>query len=262
MSKTELHKSVYTAEFVVLLISLLIPLGWSMSGLPPSIVIACICWAISLAVLLHFFWIHTTKWHPGARWCVALSGPALLVFLSWAPIRQQYHIQHSPSTDDSLSDLSHQWYFRISEVVVDPWGPNGQTTPVRLAAFVNGQPYGYPSRSSYVNERSTVRESWPMPIGSKQYRIGFEGFVERHPYQATHLEAVDEPITFNASDFPKTNQTFILKVPFQDMGGAPVSTTVTVFFDIIDATDRDPTEDRMYLRKRVHQTNADQLLPK
>lgn len=72
------HKKVYTADFFLLLVSFGFPFGWEMSGLPHSIELACICWAITLLVLLHIIWTWTEKWKMHFRVVVISVLPALL----------------------------------------------------------------------------------------------------------------------------------------------------------------------------------------
>jgi hypothetical protein len=47
-----------TVDIVVGLLTFLFPLGWSISGFPPNIVIACAIWSITIVLFLHAFWIY------------------------------------------------------------------------------------------------------------------------------------------------------------------------------------------------------------
>lgn len=86
----------YKLDFLVALISLLFPFGWSVSGFPPSIILACFCWATTLFTFLHFFW----NWSRNTgrarilRWLVVLGLPVFILVIAWRPVVNQYHIQH------------------------------------------------------------------------------------------------------------------------------------------------------------------------
>jgi hypothetical protein len=113
-----------------------------MSGLPASIELACGCWALTLGVVLHCFWALTKKWNNCLRWLIILIAPTLVFIFSWKPIKKQYDLQHYPTTISKEETHTAQWYLRITKVIVDPFGPNSEMSPVRLTAYVNGQPYG------------------------------------------------------------------------------------------------------------------------
>jgi hypothetical protein len=96
-SESEGGTGPYKLDFLIALISFLFPFGWSVSGFPPSIILACACWAITLLALLHFFW----AWSKNARkskimrWSVSFVVPTLIVACAWRPVAEQYRIQHA-----------------------------------------------------------------------------------------------------------------------------------------------------------------------
>jgi hypothetical protein len=89
------HKRIYTADFVLLFVSFSIPFGWTMSGFPPSIELACACWAVTLGVLLHCFLVWTSKWNFLIRLAIIAIVPVLVLYFSWEPIKKQHALQHS-----------------------------------------------------------------------------------------------------------------------------------------------------------------------
>jgi hypothetical protein len=51
----------YTEEWVFALLSLGFTFGWSVSGFPPSIELACVCWGITLVIALHYFLVWSIR---------------------------------------------------------------------------------------------------------------------------------------------------------------------------------------------------------
>jgi hypothetical protein len=88
----------YTEEWLFALVSQGITFGYSMSGFPPSIVLACACWAITLLVALHYVWVwcRRRKVSKGFSIGLLIIIPAAIVFFFGKPIKEQYIAQHSP----------------------------------------------------------------------------------------------------------------------------------------------------------------------
>ena len=78
-------------DLYIALVLFLFPMGWSMSGFQPSIVLACVCWGITLLLLIHAFWIYektsqlslTTK----VVWTVIAVG--IVVLWAWTPVKKE-----------------------------------------------------------------------------------------------------------------------------------------------------------------------------
>jgi hypothetical protein len=88
-------EKIYTADFILLFVSSSIPFGWTMSGLPPCIELACACWLVTLAVVLHYFWVSTKKWNKIIRFAIIVLTPILIICLCWNPVKKQYALQHN-----------------------------------------------------------------------------------------------------------------------------------------------------------------------
>jgi hypothetical protein len=86
----------YTAEWIFAVITLGTTFGFSESGFPPNIELACVCWAITLFVALHYFWVLAKGWRYKIRWIVVILVPTLIVYGAWNPVANRYRIQHSP----------------------------------------------------------------------------------------------------------------------------------------------------------------------
>jgi len=67
-------------------------------------------------------------------------------------------------------------------------------------------------------------------------------------------------MNFDASELPKTNQVFVLKVPIPEATGGSNQTTVTIIYDIVEAANRNSNEDFQYLKTKLGTTNAFKLL--
>ena len=89
-----LPKSGIIARDVLLaLIFFLIPQGWSMSGFPPNIVLACGCWIIAALFLAHALLTYPAlpKW---LRISVILIIYALAISILWKPAQVEYAKEH------------------------------------------------------------------------------------------------------------------------------------------------------------------------
>src|SRR5271169_5415679 len=152
------NKKIYTADFVLLFVSFSIPFGWTMSGFPPSIELACACWAVTLGVLLHCFWIWTKKWNKfkWTRPTVVLVIVIAAFGFSWNPIIKQYRLQHAPS-EAPVAQQSPHWYLVIKEIKLHKLGIN-QTAALfyRITIDINGQKYSYPVGYMFCMDDSSV----------------------------------------------------------------------------------------------------------
>jgi hypothetical protein len=86
----------FKLDLYIALITFLFPLGWSLSGFPPNIVLACVCWTISVVLLLRAFWIYERTVAIPHNWKTVITCGALLlvVGLSWSPVRAEYRKEH------------------------------------------------------------------------------------------------------------------------------------------------------------------------
>ena len=103
-------------DLYVAFVCFLFPLGWSMSGFPPNIVLACLCWAASLLLLLHAFWIYEKTAHLSTttKLIAILAVGAIVLSLAWAPVATEYHREHfvvdSAKFIDSLKSQTQERY--------------------------------------------------------------------------------------------------------------------------------------------------------
>src|SRR5665213_47558 len=88
----------YRIDFLVALISLLFPLGYSVSGFDSNIVLACTCWTITLCAFLHYIWAWSAKSGKYTRLtlCIIIGLPLFVLAIAWKPVKERYRIQHSP----------------------------------------------------------------------------------------------------------------------------------------------------------------------
>lgn len=82
-----------TRDIFLALIPFGISQGWSMSGFPPKIILACMCWACTALALFHIVWITVPAKKPvrGALIVVAVVGLATWM---WNPVRAEYAKEH------------------------------------------------------------------------------------------------------------------------------------------------------------------------
>ena len=211
MSNPKLKERIYTAEFVVLFISLLVPLGWSMSGLPSSIELACLCWSISLVVLLHYFWISTKRWNTGIRYTVMVVIPVLIIYFSWKPIVAQYRIEHSGDVEKRV-----HWVIRVINVVPHWTVPN--SPPFRLAYkvifHVNGKTFALPTYAALIQDRFPPPEDFEI-VENPPFRINFEADIYNTDFDQADASLVNpykrligEDQTIQANQVPtlRTNE--------------------------------------------------------
>src|ERR1700722_11545081 len=87
-------------DLYLALISLLFPLGWSMSGFQPDITLACFCWVSSLALLLHAFWIYekSARLRLSVKLVVMVAVLAIVAVVGWQPVLGEYRREHAPPT--------------------------------------------------------------------------------------------------------------------------------------------------------------------
>ena len=82
-------------DLYLALVTFLIPLGWSLSGFHPNIVLACICWLLTLGLLIHAFWI-TGKFAVTIKLVATFVVLAGVILLAWGPVIREYQRQHPP----------------------------------------------------------------------------------------------------------------------------------------------------------------------
>jgi hypothetical protein len=138
------------------------------------------------------------------------------------------HLPLKKSETPQIQNGSHQCYLKIDATEIIPAGPNDTTTPFRIVAFVNGQQYGYPSMHLYV---ANQKESWPLPVGERNFQVRFEGFIKRAKSFAM-LSGAEQSVSFNVSDLPKTNLIYNLQV--FDTENQTHSTAVKVHFSLVN----------------------------
>jgi len=125
-----------------------------------------------------------------------------------------------------------QWYLQINGVTIKPQSPNTPDTQIRAVAEVNGQRYGYPSLQLYAPDGVATKESWPLAIGQKEFRVRFVGFLKRvSPKSFPRLEGL-QSADFNIDELPKTNAVYKTYV-FDPVGSATNQTEVDVSYSIM-----------------------------
>src|SRR3984957_17232957 len=99
-------------NFLIACVSLLFPFGWSVSGFPPNILLACGCWAATLGAILHFFW----KWSGSTerfgklKWVVVIGLPVAILAFARKPVAHQYHEQHYPHADTNIAAMKEEMH--------------------------------------------------------------------------------------------------------------------------------------------------------
>jgi hypothetical protein len=84
-------------DILLALIPLGIAQGYSMSGFPPTIVGAIVCWIATATLLSHAAWIgfpRVNRWIRGIGLCVLYG---VVVWLLWVPVQGEYRKEHGPS---------------------------------------------------------------------------------------------------------------------------------------------------------------------
>lgn len=71
-----------------------------MSGFQPNIILACICWLSSLALLLHAFWIYekTARIWVSVKLVVTVAVLAIVAAIGWRRVLEEYRREHPPPT--------------------------------------------------------------------------------------------------------------------------------------------------------------------
>jgi hypothetical protein len=89
-------------DVLLALVPLGIAQGYSMSGFPPTIVGAVICWMLTAALLTHAAWIGTPRINPRVRIVGLVGIYAIVVWLLWAPVQTEYQREHSGVGSEAL----------------------------------------------------------------------------------------------------------------------------------------------------------------
>lgn len=181
------QSNIYTADFILALISLGLQFGWTISGLPPCIELACACWAIMLGVVLHCFWISTRNWkrQRWTRFVVLVAVPILILSVFWKPFKNRYIIQHSPRaiTDHAQKKPNEiLWYLKMDYVQCDPpidpmIGLGQRIYPFRIKVKVNSRMVGsFPfDLFAYAGLTNTLEGGGAILLESdvEQYSVDF-----------------------------------------------------------------------------------------
>ena len=74
----------------------LFPFGWSVSSFKPNIVLACFCWAGTLALLVHAFWIYegAARLSTTTKVCTSVVVTVAAVVIAWDPVAEEYRREH------------------------------------------------------------------------------------------------------------------------------------------------------------------------
>jgi hypothetical protein len=84
---------IITRDVFLAVVTLLIPQGWSMSGFPPNIVLACVCWLGAAIFLADALWTYRSlgKW---TRATAILVGMVTTISFLWIPVKVEYTKEH------------------------------------------------------------------------------------------------------------------------------------------------------------------------
>jgi hypothetical protein len=183
---SENHKKTYTADFLLLLISGGIPFGWQVSGYPPSIEVACVCWSITLLIFLHIVWTWTDKWKKQLRVIILILIPTVVIGFAGNPVKKQYVLQHNPPPLPKIEQNTTQWYLKIKRIEYIPTSADAPATApaFKLLASVNGIGFGYPSEEMpyFIDVSSNgieMTDSSPLPF-SEKYEVRFDNATFRN----------------------------------------------------------------------------------
>ena len=181
------HKKTYTADFLLLLISGGVPFGWQVSGWPPSIEVACVCWGITLLIFLHIVWAWTEKWNTILRLIILILIPTAVLYFAWNPVKKQYILQHNPTKNEAK--IPNQWYLSIKTVHVNPnpaFPPIERAineVPFRIMALVNDCEYSFPIDQMYwkPTSPSNANQTVPLPVENEKFIVKFSAITPREP---------------------------------------------------------------------------------
>jgi hypothetical protein len=83
-------------DLYIALVCFLFPLGWTMSGFRPNVVAACICWGITISLLIHAFWVYerTGSLNRISKTLISLLLVSVVLWVAWSPVRREYHREH------------------------------------------------------------------------------------------------------------------------------------------------------------------------
>jgi hypothetical protein len=107
-------------DIYVAVILALVPLGWSISGFPPNVVLSCLFWGAALVLLIHAFWIYerTSTLRRRTKLFVTVAAVSLVVSTAWSPVVTEYRKEHTPTflliaPGVWLTGPVPQWYFLV-----------------------------------------------------------------------------------------------------------------------------------------------------
>jgi hypothetical protein len=98
MQKTKLRFELYLG-----LITFLFPFGWSISGFQPNIILACVCWLLTIFLIVHVF-LGTNRLPIFMNAVIALFFVTLIVSFAWKPIIQEYNKEYFRIDDKKFTE--------------------------------------------------------------------------------------------------------------------------------------------------------------
>lgn len=105
---------VLARDVLLAVVCLLIPQGWSMSGFPPSIVWACVCWAGAAILLIHASLAGLPRISKKIKIPVVIVSLAMVVWRMWTPVVEEYRRENARlKTDAGPSEI-------VKSTPVDP----------------------------------------------------------------------------------------------------------------------------------------------
>ena len=87
-------------DILLAIVPLGVAQGYSMSGLPPTIVGACICWGLTAMLALHAAWIGLPIKKRPVRAMLLIASVGILIWALWNPVTVEYRKEHPNSAPE------------------------------------------------------------------------------------------------------------------------------------------------------------------
>ena len=185
----------YTAEWIFAIVSTGITFGWSVSGFPSNIILACACWAVTTFVVLHFFWSWSKKWPiQWMRFLITFAAPILILIFSWNPIKNQYHKQHSPP-QATATDIYAKHGSDAIDALKDAMATATNQNDLPLVA-------AYADREMLMQERDNISKSYTVINDDDKTPKDLEAELEHD----LELKTNQDLLTSNQLEINKINQ--------------------------------------------------------
>jgi hypothetical protein len=138
-----------TRDVLLALIPSGIALGYSISGLPPNIMLAVLCWAATAALVGHAIWRAFPKHRKRNRAAALFMLYGIAILFLWKPVQTRYRKEHEEvfTQKDSTShfnverhvELFYNGHDNLSPYLYSPYGPSGHVFPVYYLLYLKVQ---------------------------------------------------------------------------------------------------------------------------